>query len=122
MDTVRRRWYGLGRPYPEGDNPVTTATPGAVQLCAEAGDAVIFSHALWHGVSTNHSRRARKSLIYCYGQMCFRTFDFNGHAPDLLDRCSPRQRRLLGDLSREWQPGAYFYSPEDQPEVIAGAT
>ena len=80
------------RPYPEGDNPVTTATPGAVQLCAEAGDAVIFPHALWHGVSTNHSRRARKSLIYCYSQMCFRTFDFNGHAPDLLDRCTSRQR------------------------------
>ena len=107
------------RPYPEGDNPVTTATPGAVQLCAEAGDAVIFPHALWHGVSTNHSRRARKSLIYCYSQMCFRTFDFNGHAPDLLDRCTTRQRRLLGDLSREWRPGAYFYSPEDQPAVIA---
>ena len=108
------------RPYPEGDNPVNASTPGAVQLCAEAGDAVVFTHSLWHGVSTNHSRRARKSLIYCYSQMCFRTFDFNGHAPDLLDRCTPRQRRLLGDLNQEWRPGAYFYGPEDQAAVIAG--
>ena len=108
------------RPYPEGDNPVTASTPGAVQLCAEAGDAVVFPHSLWHGVSTNRSRRVRKSLIYCYSQMCFRTFGFNRHAPDLLDRCTPRQRRLLGDLNRKWQPGAYFYGPEDQAAVIAG--
>ena len=108
------------RPYPEDDTPVTASTPGAVQLCAEAGDAVVFPHSLWHGVSTNRSSRARKTLIYCYSQMCFRTFDFDGQAPDLLDRCTPRQRRLLGDLNKEWRPGAYFYGPEDQVEVIEG--
>ena len=108
------------RPYPDDDHPVTASTPGAVQLSAEAGDAVVFAHSLWHGVSPNHSHRARKTLIYCYSQMCFRTFDFDRHAPDLLDRCTPRQRRLLGDLNKEWRPGAYFYSPEDQVQVIEG--
>ena len=108
------------RPYPEGDNPVNASTPGAVQLCAEAGDAVVFTHSLWHGVSTNHSRRARKSLIYCYSQMCFRTFDFNGHAPDLLDRCTPRQRRLLGDLNQEWRPAPISTVPKIRPRSSQG--
>ena len=50
--------------------------------------------------------------------MCFRAFDFNGHAQDVLDRCTPRQRRLRGDLGQDWRPGAYFYAPQDQVEVI----
>lgn len=106
------------RPYPDGDTPITAQTPGAVQLCAEAGDAAVFSHALWHGVSPNLSKRSRKTLIYCYSQQCFRTFDFNGHAPEVLAKCTPRRRRLLGDLGGDWRPGAYFYSPEDQVEII----
>ena len=106
------------RPYPEGDAPITAHTPGAVQLCAAAGDAAVFSHALWHGVSSNLSKRSRKTLIYCYSQQCFRTFDFNGHSGEVLAKCTPRQRRLLGDLGRDWRPGAYFYSPEDQVEII----
>lgn len=106
------------RPYPEGDMSITAQTPGAVQLCAEAGDAAVFSHALWHGVSPNLSGRSRKTLIYCYSQQCFRTFDFNGHTREVLAKCTPRQRRLLGDLGRDWRPGAYFYSPEDQVEII----
>jgi hypothetical protein len=52
--------------------------------------------------------------------MCFRPFDFNGHSPHVLEQCTARQRRLLGDLGREWRPGAYFYSPEDQEVVIVG--
>ncbi len=106
------------RPYPEAETSVDT--PGAVQLCVKAGDAAIFPHALWHGASPNLSKRTRKTLIYCYSQMCFRTFDFNGHSPDVLDRCTPRQRRLLGDLGGDWSPGAYFYAPGDQVEVIEG--
>ena len=46
------------RPYPEGEAPITAGTPGAVQLCAAAGDAAVFSHALWHGVSPNLSGRS----------------------------------------------------------------
>lgn len=108
------------RPYPQDETPVGVDTPGAVQLCAKAGDATIFAHSLWHGGAPNLSKRTRRTLIYCYSQMCFRTFDFNGHSPDVLDRCTPRQRRLLGDLGQGWRPGAYFYAPQDQVEVIEG--
>ena len=108
------------RPYPEGDAPINAHTPGAVQVCANAGDAAIFPHSLWHGVSPNKSRRARKTLIYGYGQLCFRTFDFDGHSEEVMKQCTPRQRRLLGDLGSDWRPGAYFYSPADQEKVMKG--
>jgi len=108
------------RPFPEGDKPVMADTPGAVQISANAGDAAVFAHSLWHGVSPNLSKRARKSLIYCYSQMCFRPFDFYSQPPEILDRCTPRQRRLLGDLGEPSRPASYFYSPKDQVELIEG--
>lgn len=106
------------QPYPQNGNRPTPRTPGAVQIEAEAGDAALFPHALWHGVAPNRGRRNRKSLICCYSHHCFMQFDFNVIDPDVLQRCSPRQRRLLGDLGANWRPGAYFYSPKDQEEVI----
>ncbi|MCZ6634437.1 MAG: phytanoyl-CoA dioxygenase family protein [bacterium] len=108
------------RPFPEGDKPITPDTPGAIQLNANAGDAAIFAHSLWHGVSPNHSKRARKTLIYCYSQMCFRPFDFQNQPPEILDKCTPRQRRLLGDVGENARAAAYFYSPRDQAELMAG--
>ena len=107
------------RPYPE-DVPITAGTPGAVQICASAGDAAIFPHSLWHGVSPNRSHRSRKTLIFGYGQLCFRTFDFHDPSDEVMKQCTPRQRRLLGDLGSEWRPGAYFYSPADQEKVMKG--
>jgi ectoine hydroxylase-related dioxygenase (phytanoyl-CoA dioxygenase family) len=107
------------RPFPSGDNPITVNTPGAVQLVAKAGDAAVFAHSLWHGVSPNRSKRHRKSLIYCYSQMCFRPFDFYDQPPHILNRCTPRQRRLLGELPSPSRPASYFYSPKDQTDVMA---
>ena len=93
----------------------------AVQLCVEAGDAAVFPHALWHGAASNRSNYARKTLIYCYNHHCFRAYDYREVSPKLLERCTPRQRRLLGDIG-EWQPGSYFYSPADQEAVMTGHT
>jgi ectoine hydroxylase-related dioxygenase (phytanoyl-CoA dioxygenase family) len=106
------------RPYPHNGDRPTPRTPGSVQIEAKAGDAAIFPHALWHGVAPNKGRRARKSLIYCYSHHCFRQFDFNTLNSEVLDRCTKRQKRLLGDLGADWRPGAYFYSPKDQEQVI----
>jgi hypothetical protein len=36
----------------------------------------------------------------------------------VADRCTPRQRRLLGDLGYDFRPGSYTYVPEDQLELI----
>lgn len=91
----------------------------AVQLCVKAGDAAVFPHALWHGAASDRSSYACKTLIYCYNHHCFRAYDYKEPSPELLERCTPRQRRLLGDIG-EWQPGSYFYSPSDQEQVMTG--
>jgi hypothetical protein len=105
------------RPFPEDNAQLNPHTPGAVQLTGKAGDAYLFSHALWHGPAPNNANRARKTLLYNYCQLFMRWYDF-GAVPEVLDRCTPRQRRLLGDLGYDFRPGSYFYAPTDQEDVI----
>tara|TARA_A100001037_G_scaffold6677_1_gene6825 strand:- start:192 stop:1040 length:849 start_codon:yes stop_codon:yes gene_type:complete len=106
------------RPYPEDPNfTPSPQMPGAVPLTGKAGDCYLFSHSLWHGPSPNHSGKARKTLLYNYCQMFLRLYDF-ALTSEVTDQCTPRQRRLLGDLGYDFRPGSYFYAPEDQVEVI----
>jgi len=106
------------RPYPErADPPLGPATPGAVQLTAKAGDCIVFSHSLWHGPAPNLSGKARKTLLYNYCQLFMRSYDFET-VSEVKDRCTPRQRRLLGDLGYDFRPGSYFYAPLDQVEIV----
>ncbi len=51
--------------------------------------------------------------------MFVRPYDY-AVASDVVDRCTPRQRRLLGDLGYDFRPGSYVYVPEDQVELIRG--
>lgn len=106
------------RPFPESVKPGQSARPpGAVQLRGKAGDCIVFPHSLWHGPSPNLSGRARKTILYNYAQMFVRVYDFET-VSEVKDRCTPRQRRLLGDLGHEFRPGSYFYAPKDQVEVV----
>ena len=108
------------RPFPEpGDPPITPQTPGAVPLMGKAGDCVIFQHALWHGPGPNTSGRARKTLLYNYCQLFMRPYDYETVSA-VKERCTPRQRRLLGDLGYDFRPGSYTYVPEDQLDLIFG--
>ena len=108
------------RPFPDtAENWPTPHSPGAAQLMGNAGDCYLFSHSLWHGPAPNHSGHGRKTLLYNYAQLFMRCYDYLS-TPDVLDRCSPRQRRLLGDLGYEFRPGSYFYAPSDQAAVITG--
>lgn len=99
------------------EGEITPYSPGATQLMGKAGDVYLFTHALWHGPAKNLSGRSRKILLYNYCQLWVRCYDFNG-IPDILQQCTPRQRRLLGDLGYDFRPGSYFYVPKDQAEVI----
>ncbi|MCY3837085.1 MAG: phytanoyl-CoA dioxygenase family protein [Gammaproteobacteria bacterium] len=103
-------------PY-QGDRTMTPYSPGAAQLTGKAGDVYLFPHALWHGPSRNESGNARKVLLYNYCQLWVRCYDF-GAIPDIAQRTTPRQRRLLGDLGYDFRPGSYFYVPKDQEAVI----
>jgi hypothetical protein len=70
-------------------------------LCA-AGDVVVFRSEVWHRGTANTSNRERYLLQVHYGQRMIsqrfppylNRFQFD---PEILARCSPRQRRLLGD-------------------------
>ena len=101
------------------DRVLTPQTPGCVQLFGKAGDCYLFPHALWHGPAPNNSGRARKTILYNYCQLFVRSYDF-GSTTSVLERCTPRQRRLLGDLGHEFRPGDFFYAPTDQTEVMCG--
>jgi len=114
------------RPFPEDPDPRPSGssysmprptTPGAVQLTGKAGDCILFPHSLWHGPAVNSSGRARKTILYNYCQLFMRTYD-PAPSAEILERCTPRQRRLLGDLGYDFRPGSYFYAPEDQHEVM----
>ncbi len=100
--------------------PPTPLSSDAVQLGGEAGDCYLFAHSLWHGPAPNQAGKGRKTLLYNYSQMCLKAYDFPTMA-NVADRCTPRQRRLLGDLGHEGRPGDFFYAPTDQEEVICGA-
>ena len=103
-------------PY-DAAEPLTPYSPGAAQLTGKAGDCFLFSHALWHGPCRNEKGSARKTLLYNYCQLCLRQYDYET-TPDLIAQCTPRQRRLLGDLGYDFMPGSYFYGPVDQEKVI----
>ena len=109
------------RPFPvDRDPPLGPRSPGCVQLRGKAGDCFLFPHALWHGPAPNYSGKARKTLLYNYCQLFLRAYDFSGNPEAVFDRCTPRQRRLLGDLGHDWRPGDFFYVPDDQEEMIKG--
>ena len=109
------------KPFPfDASPPVTPYSQGAVQLMGKAGDCILFQHSLWHGPAQNRSGVARKTLLYNYCQLCMRQYDFE-LTPALASRCTPRQRRLLGDLGYDFRPGSYFYAPVDQVDVICGS-
>jgi len=63
--------------------------------------------------------RDPEGFLYNYCQLFLRTYDPEP-TPEVLERCTPRQRRLLGDLGYDFRPGSYFYAPQDQVDVIAG--
>ena len=101
----------------ETDNPITPNSPGSKQLMARAGDCILFPHSMWHGPCVNRSGRARKTILYNYCQLFMRQYDYE-FTPAIAQWCSPRQKRLLGDLGYDFRPGSYFYCPRDQIEII----
>jgi hypothetical protein len=107
------------RPFPQNsERRPHPHAPGAVQLMGKAGDCFLFPHALWHGPAPNRSGTARKTLLYNYCQMFVRWYDFGAPPQEVMDRCTPRQRRLLGDLGYDFRPGSFFYAPQDQEAVM----
>lgn len=90
---------------------------GAVMIRAEPGDVLFFPYSLWHAVARNR-RQVRKTFIFRYGHLWHRPHDYLAQPRHILDRMSPRLRRMFGDLGEHPHP-TEFYKPSDQDKVMA---
>ena len=63
------------------------------------GDAVLFENRTLHAVGANLSEQTRKSLFFGYGYRWLRPMDYISMPEQLLARCDPIRRQLLGDCS-----------------------
>ncbi len=82
-----------------------TEMPGAVQITAKAGDAILFHNGLWHSVAPSTVARDRIVLYYGYGPSWLRLNDRLAPTPEVLARCSPVRQQLLGGLSHPGDHG-----------------
>jgi ectoine hydroxylase len=81
----------------------------AIEIVADAGDAVIFDRRLWHAASTNTSDRTRVFVTYGYSYRWLRTKSAMHHE-DLFAQVDPIRRQLLGASS---SANGYF-EPTDE--------
>ena len=80
---------------------------GIMPVCVKAGDAVLFDRRMWHRRGTNTSDRMRRVLFFGYSYRWLRGLDYNNMSEDLLAKCDPIRRQLLGDgvdVKGWWQP------------------
>ena len=96
---------------------IEAGVPGARQVHVSAGDAVLFHNALWHCVTRNRSRVRRKNLWYVYTPVWQRLGDRTENSPELLARCSPVRRQLLGAMVDPTTNGGIHPSDGDVPLV-----
>jgi ectoine hydroxylase len=82
---------------------------GAIEIVADAGDAVLFDRRLWHAASTNTSARTRVFVTFGYSYRWLRPKSAMQHA-DVFGRLDPIRRQLLG-----WASSANgYFDPTDE--------
>ncbi len=80
---------------------------GAIDLIVKRGTAVLFDRRMWHSRGWNFSEVTRKVLFMGYSYRWLRGLDYNLMPPELLEKCDPIRRQLLGDgvnIKGWWQP------------------
>ena len=89
-------------------DPEPQADPeGALQVQVKAGTAVLFDRRMWHARGTNTSGVTRKVLFLGYSYRWLRGLDYNLMPAEILAKCDPVRRQLLGDgvdVKGWWQP------------------
>ena len=71
----------------------------AIEIQVKPGTAVLFENRTFHAVGPNLSDITRKSLFFGYGYRWLRPMDYITMPQELLQRCDPIRRQLLGDCS-----------------------
>ena len=80
---------------------------GALEVKVKPGTAVLFDRRLWHSRGYNYSQQVRKVLFFGYSYRWLRGLDYNNMPEEVLTKCDPIRRQLLGDgvdIKGWWQP------------------
>ncbi len=80
---------------------------GVLPVCVKAGTAVLFDRRMWHRRGFNTSDVTRRVLFFGYSYRWLRGLDYNLMPEDMLCKCDPIRRQLLGDgvdVKGWWQP------------------
>ena len=80
---------------------------GAMDLLVKRGTAVLFDRRMWHSRGRNYSDVTRKVLFMGYSYRWLRGLDYNLMPEEILGKCNPIRRQLLGDgvnIKGWWQP------------------
>ena len=80
---------------------------GMLQLGVKAGTAVLFDRRMWHARGINISNMTRKVLFLGCSYRWLRGLDYNLIPEEILVKCDPIRRQLLGDgvdVKGWWQP------------------
>lgn len=94
-----------------------TDLAGAVELHLAAGDAVIFHNALWHAVAPHHGAGPRIVCYYAYGPPWLRLQDRTAPSAELVARCGPVRRQLIGALAAPEDHGGMHSADSVAPLV-----
>ena len=79
----------------------------SIQVRVKAGTAVLFDRRMWHSRGINTSDVTRKVLFLGYSYRWLRGLDYNLIDEEILAKCDPIRRQLLGDgvdIKGWWQP------------------
>jgi ectoine hydroxylase len=99
---------------PPASNPATGQPYGAIEILADAGDAIIFDNRLWHSTMPNYSGQARKNLYMEYAPRWLRPFDYYRYDEDFLAGASDVRKQLLGfDFTDILDGGLGYQQPHD---------
>lgn len=80
---------------------------GIMPVCVKPGTAVLFDRRMWHRRGINTSDVTRRVLFFGYSYRWLRGLDYNNMPEELLSKCDPIRRQLLGDgvdVKGWWQP------------------
>ncbi len=102
------RLVGPPAQAPEAPHPY-----GYIEICGQPGDAFLFEQRTWHAVGPNLSDITRKSLFMGYGYRWVRAMDYLTPPEQLLPKCDPVGRQLLGEVKTHM--GIYLPQDEDVP-------
>ena len=97
----------LGKPPID---PETGALRGAIQMNVKAGTAFLFEQRTYHGVAKNWSGYPRKTVFLGYCYRWVKPMDYIAMPDELVTRCNPIQKQLLGVVSNPMS----YYIPRDE--------